>query len=92
MISRNRMWAAWCRDVCVAQIQVFSDTLERHILPAFEGIEKEADQIQKDQWYLRCLGQNPRASSCLPMFPSTPMVRPRRASNSSGLKCSAILS
>src|SRR5437764_3930503 len=43
-------WAAHFREVFVRQVRAFARALEARVLPAFEGIEAEAEQIAEEEY------------------------------------------
>lgn len=47
-------WVGYCKDIYVPQILALADALEERLLPAFENLNAEADQIEEQHWKMLC--------------------------------------
>jgi hypothetical protein len=50
MFSRHLWWTWWIKEECIAQIRCLADNIENRILPAFDSVTEEANQIEEEAW------------------------------------------
>lgn len=50
MFSRYLWWARWIEEDCIAQIRCLADNIEKRILPTFDSVSEEANQIEEEAW------------------------------------------
>lgn len=60
-MNNPRFWARHIRDAFVPQIRALRHTYEERIVPAFEDIDEEADEVAEQEWRRLGRGAGPNA-------------------------------
>jgi hypothetical protein len=50
MTFNHRFWSSYFRSEFVPQLRAMVDVLEKRLLPAFAGIEEEAERVSEEAW------------------------------------------
>jgi hypothetical protein len=62
MMRNNLFWATKFKEEFVSQMEIFWDSVEKRILPAFDGIQEEAESLQKETWNSFAVSAGPDSS------------------------------